>query len=244
MSNIQLFKYLNLAKIASWLMAIAALVYLVYRLATYDEYGTFWQSFSSADTMQYICLVLALVLLPAQLLIESRKWQTMLLGMVNVSLRDAWWQVIYGNIAAFITPYRLGEYPARLLQMGYSVEQWRSFVGTWRDWLTDWRKWLRVLLLHLARYAVWGFQLWAILYFCGIMLSPVQALTAIVTYYVVITVMPSVPAADVAIKGGWAVVIFSHFTENIPAIAVAVTLVWMINTVLPILLGVAFRAKR
>ena len=59
-----------------------------------------------------------------------------------------------------------------------------------------------------------------------------------------ITVMPSVPVADVAVKGGWAVLIFSHFTENIPAIAVTVTLIWVINTVLPILLGIAFRAKR
>ena len=242
--KIYIFFSSRLVKIISWTLTAAALFYLIYRLKNYGEYDTFWHSFAMADTMQYVCLVLAVCLMPAQLLIESRKWQTMLVGLVNVSLGDAWWQVIYGNIAAFITPYRLGEYPARLLQMGYSFEHWRSFIGTWRDWLTDWRKWLRVLLLHLARYAVWGFQLWAVLYFCGVALSPWEALLAIVSYYFVITVMPSVPATDVAIKGGWAVVIFSHFTENIPAIAVAVTLIWMINTVLPILLGVAFRAKR
>jgi len=235
---------ISLVRIASWLMAVLALAYLIYRLYIYDEYGTFWHSFVAAGALQYICLAIAVLLLPVQLLIESRKWQTMLLGLVNITLRDAWWQVIYGNIAAFITPYRLGEYPARLLQMGYSFEQWRAFIGTWRDWLKDWRKWLRVLLLHLARYAVWGFQLWAVLAFCGIFLSPVEAVCAIATYYFVITVMPSVPVADVAVKGGWAVLIFSHFTENIPAIAVTVTLIWVINTVLPILLGIAFRAKR
>ena len=234
----------RLWKSVSWLLTTAALFYLIYRLKNYGEYETFWHSFALADTSQYICLAAAVILVSAQLLIEARKWQTMLIGLVDISLYDAWWQVIYGNIAAFVTPYRLGEYPGRLLQMGYTFDQWRAFIGTWRDWLKDWRKWLRVLLLHLARYAVWGIQLWAVLYFCGIMLPPLQAVAAIASYYFVITFMPSMPAADVALKGGWAVVIFSHFTDNIPAIAVAVTLIWLINTVLPILLGIAFRAKR
>ena len=227
-----------------WLFSAAAVGYLVYRLVKYPDYALFAASFQTADTIQYVCLIIALMLLPIQLLIEARKWQTMLIGLVPVRFSDAWWQVIYGHVAAFVTPYRIGEYPARLLQVGYSLDQWRSCIGSWRDWLRDWRKWLRVLLLHLARYAVWMTQLWALLTFCGISLSPWQALTAIVSYYVLITIMPSVPAADVALKGGWAVVVFSQFTDNIPAIAITVTLVWVINTVLPVLLGVAFRWKK
>lgn len=227
-----------------WLFTAAAVGYLIYRLVNYNDYPSFWNSFQTADATQYICLGVALILLPVQLLIEARKWQTMLIGLVPVRLHDAWWQVIFGNVAAFVTPYRLGEYPARLLQMGYSFTQWRTFVGSWRDWLRDWHKWLRVLLLHLARYAVWMTQLWALLTFCGILLTPWQALTAIVSYYVLITIMPSVPAADVALKGGWAVVVFSQFTDNIPAIAVTVTLVWIVNTVLPVLIGVLFRWRK
>ena len=230
-------KNLKIVTILGWLCTAAALIYLIYRLVNYDNYEAFLQSFSLASIYQYIALAIAVVLLPCQLLIESRKWQLMLHGLVSVSLSDAFWQVIYGNVAAFITPYRLGEYPGRLIKVGYSFEQWRSFIGTWKDWLKDWRKWLRVLLLHLARYAVWMMQLWAILYFCGITLMPVDALVAIISYYFCITVMPSVPVGDIAFKGGWAVLIFSHFTENIPAIAVAVTLVWCVNTVLPLLLS-------
>lgn len=230
-------KHNKIVTILGWICTAAAMGYLVYRLWQYDNYEAFWQSFSAAGGQQYIALAAAVALLPCQLLIESRKWQTMLIGLVPVSLRDAFWQVIYGHVAAFVTPYRLGEYPGRLLRMGYTVEQWRKFIGTWRDWLKDWRKWLQVLLLHLARYAVWMLQLWMILYFCGIELTPYQALVAIVTYYFCITVMPSVPAADIAFKGGWAVLIFSHFTENIPAIAIAVTLVWVVNTVLPLTLS-------
>lgn len=227
----------KIVTILGWICTAAALIYLVYRLEKYDNYEAFWQSFSSASTGQYVALIAAVVLLPFQLIIESRKWQMMLRGLVSVSLSESFWQVIYGHVAAFVTPYRLGEYPGRLIRMGYTFEQWRSFVGTWKDWLKDWRKWLQVLLLHLARYIVWMTQLWAILYFCGITLLPQEALVAIVSYYFCITVMPSVPVGDIAFKGGWAVLIFSHFTDNIPAIAVAVTLVWFINSVLPLLLS-------
>ena len=227
----------HIVTVLGWCCTAAALVYLVYRLWQYDNYAAFWQSFAAAESNQYIALALAVILMPCQLLIESRKWQTMLQGLVNISLPEAFWQVIYGHVAAFVTPYRLGEYPGRLIRMGYSLEQWRTFVGTWRDWLKDWRKWLSVLLLHLARYSVWMLQLWAILYFCDIVLSPAEAFVAIISYYFCITVMPSVPAAEVAFKGGWAVLIFSHFTDNIPAIAIAVTLVWCVNSVLPLLLS-------
>ena len=227
-----------------WILSCAALGYLIYRLAVYNNYTAFWQSFSTAGTEGYTALCIAVCLLPIQLLIESRKWQTMLSGLVTIRLKEAWWQVIYGNIAAFVTPYRLGEYPGRLLEMGYTMEEWKQFVGSWRDWLKDWQKWLRVLLLHLARYAVWMLQLWAVLTFCGIILCPQEAIVSIVSYYFLITFMPSVPAAEVAFKGGWAVLIFSHFTDEIPAIAVAVTIIWLINTVTPVVIGIAFRGKK
>ena len=223
--------------IVGWVCTCAALVYFIEKLRNYDNYDAFWQSFLSANGTQCLSLLFAVILLPCQLLIESRKWQMMLVGLVPVSLRDAFWQVIYGHVAAFVTPYRIGEYPGRLLRMGYSFEQWQSFIGTWRDWIKDWRKWLQVLLLHLSRYAVWMLQLWLILSFCGIELSPLEAFVAIVSYYFCITIMPSLPAADVALKGGRAVLIFSRFTDNIPAIAVAVTLVWCINTVFPLFLS-------
>lgn len=227
-----------------WVLSCAALGYLIYRLAVYDNYSAFWQSFNEAGMVGYLVLCVAVALLPVQLMIETRKWQTMLIGLIPISFREAWWQVIYGNVAAFVTPYRLGEYPGRIIEMGVediSSVKSRIFDGNyWKDW----RKWLRVLLLHLARYMVWMIQLWAVLTFCGIILSPKEAIVAIISYYFLITFMPSVPAAEVAFKGGWAVLIFSHFTENIPAIAVAVTIVWLINTVLPVLVGIIFRGKK
>ena len=149
-----------------WILSAAALAYLVYRLAIYDNYDAFWQSLAKAGLAGYTALCIAILFLPVQLLIETRKWQTLLIGLTNIDFKSAWWQVIYGNVAAFVTPYRLGEYPGRIIELGVediSSVKSRIFDGNyWKDW----RKWLRVLLLHLARYIVWMLQLWAVLTFC------------------------------------------------------------------------------
>ena len=229
--------------IICWLLSLAALSYLIYRLIIFDGYDSLWSVLSTAAATQWMAIVVALLLLPAQLIVESRKWQLMLRGLADISLLESWQQVLYGYVAAFITPYRLGEYPARLLRMGYSLNDWNGFIGGWRDWLIDWRKWIKVLGLHILRYIVWMLQLWAILAFSGITLTPLQALVAIPAYYIIITFAPSLPAAEVALKGGWAAIVFGAYTDNAPAILIAVTLVWIINTVLPTLIGLIYTKK-
>ncbi len=229
--------------IICWLLSLAALSYLIYRLIIFDGYDSLWSVLSTAAATQWMAIVVALLLLPAQLIIESRKWQLMLRGLADISLLESWQQVLYGYVAAFITPYRLGEYPARLLRMGYSLNDWNGFIGGWRDWLIDWRKWIKVLGLHILRYIVWMLQLWAILAFSGITLTPLQALVAIPAYYIIITFVPSLPAAEVALKGGWAAIVFGAYIDNAPAILIAVTLVWIINTVLPTLIGLIYTKK-
>lgn len=221
-----------------WILSLVALGYLVYRLIIFDDYALLAVSLGRAAATEWMALVVALLLLPVQLVVESRKWQLMLRGLVDVGLTDSLIQVLTGHVAALVTPYRLGEYPGRLLQMGYSWQQWRAAVGGWRQWLSDWRKWLRVLLLHLLRYGVWMVQFGALLLFCGVKMSMADMTLAIATYYLIITMMPSLPAADVPIKGGWAAVTFAAYTDNIPAVLLTVTMVWLINTIVPTLAGV------
>ena len=215
-----------------WVVSAAALAYLVYRLVTYPEYASLGEQLRLSSWADYPALLVALALVPLPWWVETCRWQAMLQGLVSVSRKEAWEQVMSGLIAGFVTPYRLGEYPARLAHAGVQREiDWWN----WRSWLTDWRKWCVVMGWTLLRYVVWGTQLWMVLRFCGIMLTPWQAVSSIAVYYFCISVFPSVPVAEVASKGGWAVLIFSKFTSHVPQIAIAVALIWFINTILPIL---------
>lgn len=227
-------KYQVIGRYVSWIITLSAVVYLVYRLITYDEYDSLAHLFRQADAISYGCLSIALFLLPIQIHVELIRWQILLQGIQTITLRDSLRQVMAGYLGAFITPYRLGEYPARLLQAGLDQSLFGS-QWNWRTGLLNGQKWLQFGLLTLARYCVWGCQLWAVLRFCGIPLTFTQAVVSIGMYYVILTFAPSLPAAEVPMKGGWAVLLFSPYTSNMPAILVAVTLIWLINTILPVI---------
>ncbi len=71
-----------------------------------------------------------------------------------------------------------------------------------------------------------------------------QLFLAIPTYYLLVTVTPTVPAADVAIKGSWAIVIFSAIGGNVASITMATVLMWIINTICPMIVGTFMKRKR
>lgn len=229
-----------------WTITAIALLYLIYKLYTYPHYQQLGEYLQQADYTNWICLTIAVLLIPIQLLAEARRWQWTLRGWKNISLHTAWQHVLTGLIAGFITPYRTGDIPARLIEAGLDSthndndnenenDNENDNNSNWHSWLRDWKKWFPVILWTIIRYTIWGLQLWTVLTFVGIYLSPLQALSSIALYYLIISIMPGLPAADVALKGGWAVFIFQQYTTNIPAIAIAVSIIWIINTILPVL---------
>ncbi|MCQ2333585.1 MAG: hypothetical protein MJZ88_03105 [Paludibacteraceae bacterium] len=224
-------------KIASWLVTITATIYMVYRIITYQQYDQLMLLLAGLDWLKVSVFATTICLIPVQLLIEAIRWQQLVRPLTFPTLAQAFGQVLYGYVGAFITPYRLGEFPARLLKAGIDHEAWQLQKSNWRAWLRDLNKWGKVVMLTLMRYMVWMIQLWGMLYVCAVPLTTLQALCSIPLYYLIVSIAPSLPAADVAIKGGWATLVFGQLTDNIPGIALAVIGIWLINTVLPTLVG-------
>ena len=109
--------------IIEWIVALAACGYLIYRLAIYDDYAGLWTTLCHME-MSHICaLLLCVLLMPVNMSLEAWRWKTLING--DASLNGAngemmnWWeahrQVYYSKLAGLITPWRLGEYPARAL---------------------------------------------------------------------------------------------------------------------------------
>lgn len=221
---------------AEWLLTIAAMGYLVYRLCTYEHYDTLGTTLVGLDIRSWMLCLLAVVLIPVQLFIEVLRWKATLRGWKTITLSESWSQVLLGMLAGFVTPYRTGDIPARLVAAGLDVkkEEWAS---RWRTWLKDWTKWLDIAGWTMARYIIWGLQLWAVMEMMGVHMSAPEAVGSIAFYYLMISIMPSVPAADVALKGGWAVWIFGQHSDNVVAILLAVTLIWFFNTIIPVFFG-------
>ena len=95
--------------IIKWGIALGACVWLVYQLATYDAYPALWDTLRGMTGMQVLAIVACVALMPLNMTLEAWRWKT----LVPMSWRDAHRQVYYSKLAGMITPWRLGEYPAR-----------------------------------------------------------------------------------------------------------------------------------
>ena len=104
-----------LKKVLQWVIMLAAYSFLVYTLSTFEHYSDFVCFFRAASIRHYVALGVCLVLMPLNLLLEAWKWQTLLKPIEAMGIGEALRQVCYGMAGAFVTPYRIGDYPARVL---------------------------------------------------------------------------------------------------------------------------------
>ena len=102
--------------IIEWAIALAACGYLVWRLATYEDYASLLAGLRAMNTAQWCALIVSVLLMPVNMTIEAWRWRT-LMGQEVMGWAEAHRQVYYSKLAGLITPWRLGEYPARGLLM-------------------------------------------------------------------------------------------------------------------------------
>lgn len=297
-----------------WIIILSAYGYLIYRLVTFSDYQSLSLYFQNAGLLEYGCLLLALLLFPANISVEAIKWKYLINYTEPVTYRQALCQTYFGFVGGFFTPSRIGDYPARAV---YISKENRvaaigiGFIGSFAliflhitagliacfflsknlpyksaiittsgiclvlillfavfyrqlfyflskvikkesirqplvimQQLTH-RRFIVAIFFSFVRYLIYSFQLFLVLKFCSVSLSLTQALTLIPIYYMLLTVTPSVPVADVAIRGSWAMIVFSLVTDNSAAVAMAAVILWTINSILPMLVGsmIAYKGK-
>jgi hypothetical protein len=100
-----------------------------------------------------------------------------------------------------------------------------------------------MLVFSLLRYFVFCFQFYAVLQFFSIDLELWQALLAIPTNYLFVTITPSMAFSETAIRSSYAMIFIGFFSNQIINIALAGTTIWIINFGLPMLAGLYILAK-
>ena len=307
--------------IIEWAVALAACVFLGYKLVTFEDYPALWESLRGMAWQHYLALGLCVALMPVNMAIEAWRWKTLwnegvkeltnerVNGLTNerltnerLTFKEAQRQVYYSKLAGLITPWRLGEYPARGVLMNERVNE-----------LTNERIWPRVLsmgavgsatmtaaiviagvvalafspairtqlgdsylyalaavilLLAIAfafapkalkkyaevnqqllfrslaqsfvRLLCWCLQLALVLWALGAVTGDGLRVMGygLPIYYLLVTITPNVPIAEVGVRGAWAIVVFGSMNA-----AFAGVLLWVINTLLPCLGWFFFRKK-
>ena len=308
-------------RVIEWSVAIAACGYLIWRLATYEDYASLAASLRAMGWKEWGALVLCVALMPVNMAIEAWRWYSLMnegvkelknervkeLKNERLTFREAQRQVYYSKLAGLITPWRLGEYPSRailmaqemhnsqctiqnaseskdssvwpqVLSMGAVGSATMTFaivlagagaialgalsleIGNWKleneyiylvgavmvllvvglalapRLLKRWATVSHGLILKsvgqsLVRLVCWCVQLALVLWALGAFSFQPSAISSLFIYYLLVTITPNVPIAEVGVRGAWAIVVFG--TANA---ALAGVLLWGINTLLPCLI--------
>lgn len=94
-----------------------------------------------------------------------------------------------------------------------------------------------IILISMLRYLVFCSQYYLLLCFFGIEVPLHQAVFAVPAMYLLVTFTPSLAASEPAIRGSYAVLIFSVFSTNTIGIMLTGILIWLINFVVPMVVG-------
>ena len=291
----------TLYHIIEWGVALAACAFLGYKLVTFENYPALWESLRGMAWQHYLALGLCVALMPVNMAIEAWRWMTLWNGDASLNgangevneltderltFREAQRQVYYSKLAGLITPWRLGEYPARgvlmsdpvwprVLSMGAVGSATMTaaiviagvvalaFSPAVMTQLGDsylYALAAAILVLFIAfalapkalkkyaevnqqllfrslgqsfvRLLCWCVQLALVLYALGAVTGDGLRVMGygLPIYYLLVTITPNVPIAEVGVRGAWAIVVFGSMNA-----ALAGVLLWVINTLLPCL---------
>lgn len=298
----------TLYHIIEWAVALVACAFLGYKLVTFEDYPALLESLRGMAWQQYLALGLCVALMPVNMAIEAWRWITLwngdatlngANGKVNeltderLTFKEAQRQVYYSKLAGLITPWRLGEYPARGVLMEVQRDQVPgtkdimlrvlamgavgsatmtaaiviagvvalAFSPAIRTQLGDSYLYALaavILLLAIAfalapralkkyaevnqkllfrslgqsfvRLLCWCVQLALVLWALGAVTGYGLRVMGygLLIYYLLVTITPNVPIAEVGVRGAWAIVVFGSMNA-----AFAGVLLWVINTLLP-----------
>lgn len=96
---------------------------------------------------------------------------------------------------------------------------------------------LRVSGFAILRYIVFSLQYYLALKFMAVDIDPILAVLAIPLNYFLVTITPSIAFSELGVRGLYAYIIIGMVSMNPEEAAVAASLVWFINNVIPMIAG-------
>lgn len=107
---------------------------------------------------------------------------------------------------------------------------------------------LEVFLMSISRYIVFSIQFYWLLWIFGIKMPLVPGLMVISVIYLVMTIIPTIALAELGVRGSVSILLISRYLESngiapadpVPAIFSASSVIWLINLIIPAVLGTFF----
>lgn len=99
---------------------------------------------------------------------------------------------------------------------------------------------IRIMLFCLARYSVFSFQYYLMIHLLIPDISAIDMMLMVFILFFVQSALPSLDLLDIGVRNGTAVYLFGFITHQEVAVMAAVTSIWLINLIIPAILGSVF----
>ena len=131
------------------------------------------------------------------------------------------------------------------LSRGLKLNRFSAKFSSFSDCLSEYSTTdlLKIMLITFLRYSVFCVQFYLMLLFFGVKIEVWQAVIAIPTSYLFVTFTPSLAFSEAAVRSSYAVLIIGAFSASEVPIILAGVIIWIVNFVLPMLVGSVIMVK-
>jgi len=138
-----------------------------------------------------------------------------------------------------------------LLFSYFNISYIVNFLGKFKL-IKSFKKYLEVLVMYNykdliiafiysnTRYFIFSLQFIILLYVFGINISFVDAILSVMLIFFFITITPTITIAEIGVRGSVAIFVLGLFSSNDIAILSSTTLLWLINLIIPAIIGSFF----
>jgi uncharacterized membrane protein YbhN (UPF0104 family) len=144
--------------------------------------------------------------------------------------------VIFGGMIVLFY-YEVPAMDASLVKRRF-MSRWKKYFDVLSDFSTG--ELSVILLLSFFRYAVFTFQYFLLLQLFGIAIGVYDAFVLISMIFFVITIIPKFALTEIGVRGAVATYFLSRVSYDSAAIFSSTVALWVINLVIPSLIGIIF----
>jgi len=124
-----------------------------------------------------------------------------------------------------------------------------KFLQRWQDKLTQLSSLSRSLLVYVLlwsflRYAIFLIQYWLMFKAIGLEIDFKQTAMAISTILMVLSILPTISLVELGLRWQISILVFAPFTANVFGLTMGVTLIWLLNMIVPAGIGAVLLLRK
>lgn len=157
-------------------------------------------------------------------------------SFLNSIYTPSWLSILSILIIILITYFyfNIGKFKKFVLSIKF-LKKYEGFYFTFFSYSK--MELLKFLGLSLFRYLIFIVQFAILLWIFEVKLQFFDSVITLVLIYFTMTVIPTIALGEIGIRGSVSIFFLSKFTENLSAVFLASTSLWLINLALPALIG-------